>query len=216
MSNSNYREWISPATVTYIINDFVENWEDQPDYIKNMDWYFMPVQNPDGYEYSHTRDRYWRKNRRRIGFFCNGVDLNRNYGHMWGGKGTSKRPCSEVYAGTGPFSEPETKAVRDFFMNSTSKFQGSLSFHSYGQYILYPWGFDSSVPDDHNDLKEAGNSAANVNSAQKFSFAKNSNFSVKYFFRLSNLYPTWNTLWALAVQLCIQLQGDPMIGLELL
>lgn len=172
MSNSNYREWISPATVTYIINDFVENWEDQPDYIKNMDWYFMPVQNPDGYEYSHTRDRYWRKNRRRIGFFCNGVDLNRNYGHMWGGKGTSKRPCSEVYAGTGPFSEPETKAVRDFFMNSTSKFQGSLSFHSYGQYILYPWGFDSSVPDDHNDLKEAGNSAANVNSAQKISFTK--------------------------------------------
>lgn len=144
------------------MNDLVENWEDQPDYIKSIDWYFLPVQNPDGYEYSHTRDRYWRKNRRRAGIFCQGVDLNRNYGFHWGEQGTSRWPCSEVYCGKGPFSEPETKAVQDFFMNSTAKFKASLSFHSYGQYILYPWGYDKTVPEDSEDLDKLGKNAAEV------------------------------------------------------
>lgn len=45
------REWISPASVTYIINDLVENWDEQPQHIRNINWYILPVHNPDGYEY---------------------------------------------------------------------------------------------------------------------------------------------------------------------
>lgn len=47
------REWISPASVTYIINDLVENWDEQPQHIRNINWYILPVHNPDGYEYTH-------------------------------------------------------------------------------------------------------------------------------------------------------------------
>lgn len=81
------------------------------------------------YEYTFTRDRLWRKNRRRaIGSSCTGVDLNRNFGYRWGGMGTSKDPCREIYAGSGPFSEPETKAIRNFFEASAANFKvGSIS-----------------------------------------------------------------------------------------
>lgn len=156
------REWISPATVTYIIDQLTENWEDQSDDIKNIDWYFLPVMNPDGYEFTHTNDRLWRKNRRVSGPFCAGVDLNRNYGYHWGGQGSSKQPCSEIYAGSSAFSEPETKAVKDFLEKSAGNFKASLSFHSYGQYILYPWGYDKLLPDDVADLDRVGKQAAEV------------------------------------------------------
>lgn len=73
------REWITPASVTYIINELLSNWEQEPKYIQNIDWYFAPVLNPDGYEYTHTTDRLWRKNRKGSGR-CAGIDLNRNFG----------------------------------------------------------------------------------------------------------------------------------------
>jgi len=60
------REWISPATVTYIANQLVEGWEDLPEHMRSINWYIHPVANPDGYEYSHTTDRLWRKNMRNI------------------------------------------------------------------------------------------------------------------------------------------------------
>lgn len=78
------------------------------------------------YEHTFTRDRLWRKNRRRsVGSLCTGVDLNRNFGYRWGGLGTSKDPCREIYAGSGPFSEPETNAIRYFFEASAANFKVS-------------------------------------------------------------------------------------------
>lgn len=155
------REWISPAVVTYIIDTFTENWSEQSQDVQNIDWYFLPVMNPDGYEYTHTNDRLWRKNRRRNAF-CMGVDLNRNYGYQWGGQGASRQPCSEIFAGSGAFSEPETKAVQNFLTKSAGNFKASLSFHSYGQYILYPWGYDRKVPPDHADLDRVGKLGADA------------------------------------------------------
>uniref|UniRef100_A0A182WW69 Peptidase M14 domain-containing protein n=1 Tax=Anopheles quadriannulatus TaxID=34691 RepID=A0A182WW69_ANOQN len=155
------REWISPATVTYIANELVEDWDNQPDHLRNVDWYVLPVHNPDGYEHSHQYDRLWRKNRGGLQYGpCAGVDLNRNYGYKWGGQGTSKQPCSEIFAGSGPFSEPESKAVSEFMQSSAADWKGFLTFHSYGQYILYPWGYDRVVPPDHADLKRVGDAAA--------------------------------------------------------
>lgn len=155
------REWISPASVTYIVNDIVENWDDQPEYIRNVDWYVLPVHNPDGYEYTHRTDRLWRKNRSNGGR-CSGVDLNRNYGYKWGGKGTSQNTCTEIYSGRCAFSEPETAAVKRFFENNKNKFYAFLTFHSYGQYILHPWGYDDVVPPDYQDLGRVGREGALV------------------------------------------------------
>ncbi|XP_072767309.1 LOW QUALITY PROTEIN: carboxypeptidase B [Anoplolepis gracilipes] len=150
------REWISPASVTYIIDYLVENSENL-----EIDYYIMPVINPDGYEHTHTVDRLWRKNRRKGGYAgCSGVDLNRNFGYRWGGKGTSKDICRDTYSGTKPFSEPETDAIRNFFEISSANFKAYLSFHSYGQYILYPWGYDKRLPPDYVELDKVGRTAA--------------------------------------------------------
>ncbi|XP_063977152.1 carboxypeptidase B-like isoform X1 [Diachasmimorpha longicaudata] len=151
------REWISPASVTYIINYLVEN----SDELK-ADYYVLPVVNPDGYEYTFRGDRLWRKNRSspEKGGVCIGVDLNRNFGYRWGGLGTSKQPCREIFAGTGPFSEPETAAIKNFFDASAADFKAYLTFHSYGQYILYPWGYDRRVPPDYADLEKLGQQSA--------------------------------------------------------
>lgn len=157
------REWISPASVTYMINEIVENYDSLPSYLREMDLYFLPVANPDGYEYSHTTDRLWRKNRSRGGNQCAGTDLNRNFGYRWGGKGASKNPCTENYGGTGAFTEPETAAIQKFILSSGTRFVGSISYHSYGQYILYPWGYDRVVPPDYQDLQAVGMKAARVN-----------------------------------------------------
>ncbi|XP_026736336.1 carboxypeptidase B-like [Trichoplusia ni] len=156
------REWISPAVVTYFINQFAENFDVESDDIKNIDWYFLPVVNPDGYEYTHRSDRLWRKNRKYgLGIStCTGADLNRNFGYRWGGKGSSGYPCSDIYRGSGPFSEPETKAISEFFKNTAAKFSAYLTYHSYGQYLLYPWGYDNALPADHKDLDSVGNQMA--------------------------------------------------------
>lgn len=136
------REWISPAAVTYFVNNIVENWDEQPNYVTNINWYVAPVLNPDGYEYTHRSERLWRKNRNRSTGNCIGVDLNRNFGYKWGGKGTSSNPCQEIYCGKKAFSEPETLAVKQFFDQTREKFHAFLTFHSYGQYILHPWGYE--------------------------------------------------------------------------
>ncbi|XP_041982100.1 carboxypeptidase B-like [Aricia agestis] len=155
------REWISPATVTFFINQFAENFDEESDDVKNIDWYFLPVVNPDGYEYTHQVDRLWRKNRRPAGTRqCLGTDLNRNFGHHWGGKGSSGNPCSDIYRGSKAFSEPESKAVSDFILNSAAEFKAYLTYHSYGQYLLYPWGYDDAVPPDYKDLDIVGKEIA--------------------------------------------------------
>ena len=77
--------------------------------------------NPDGYEYSRNYDRKWRKNRNTKNCYCNnfgegcGVDLNRNWGYKWSNIGASDNPCDyEQYHGTEPFSEPETRNIKNY------------------------------------------------------------------------------------------------------
>lgn len=75
--------------------------------------------------------------------------------------GASSNQCAETYAGTSAFSEPETRALRDFLL-STSDIKLYLTFHSYGQYLLYPWGYTSALPDDWQELQSL---AEDVNAA---------------------------------------------------
>ena len=60
------REWISPAVVTYMMRELTENITGQQELVEGLDWYIVPVVNPDGYAYSWTDDRLWRKTRREI------------------------------------------------------------------------------------------------------------------------------------------------------
>ncbi|GLG98649.1 Zinc carboxypeptidase A 1, partial [Gryllus bimaculatus] len=81
------REWIAPAMALYIIQQLVEN-PSNADLIANVDWHIVPLLNPDGYEYSQTSYRLWRKTRS-VTTRCtgsdtkNGVDANRNFDFHW-------------------------------------------------------------------------------------------------------------------------------------
>lgn len=204
------REWISPASVTYIINDIVENYESQPDYVQNLDLHFLSVANPDGYHYTHMRDRVWRKNRARGYSPCSGTDLNRNFGYKWGGKGASKNPCKETYAGSSGFSEPESAAIKNYILSSRANFTGYLSYHSYGQYILFPWGYDTFVTTDYADLQAVGVKAAQV---KIFSSLR---FFIYYFLfsRLSHSQRGHNIKLVVLLGCCTQQREVQTIGLK--
>ncbi|GMV35706.1 MAG: hypothetical protein AMXMBFR61_02140 [Fimbriimonadales bacterium] len=160
------REWISPPVVLYIANYLLTNYgvdKRATDILNHMDVYCMPVMNPDGYRYTWTNNRMWRKNRRNNGDGTYGVDLNRNWGYMWGGDGSSGNTSSETYRGPSPFSEPETRAVRDFLL-ANPRVKGHLDYHSYSQLILFPWGYTSAqCPDYAAFLSATGRMATLIN-----------------------------------------------------
>jgi hypothetical protein len=124
--------------------------------VNNREIYIVPVMNPDGYVYnsdSGGAESNWRKNRRGPVPPDIGVDLNRNYGYKWGYDywGSSQRPWDETYRGPGPFSEPETKMVRDFL--ATFRPRDCMDLHAFGQYNMYPWGYGNVPPPDQAMLE---------------------------------------------------------------
>ena len=146
------REWIAVEIPYLLARYLVENYSTDAqvrDLVDQSEIWIVPLLNPDGLQYSIHFYRYWRKNRRDNGNGTYGVDLNRNYDYMWGvdDEGSSPFTGSEVYRGPSPFSEPETRAIRDLF--TQRNFQTLVTFHSYSQVILYPWGYtDQPAPDD--------------------------------------------------------------------
>ena len=67
-------------------------------------------------------------------------------------RGSSGNPCSEMYRGSEPFSEPETRAISSFLLQLKGRIKLYLTFHSYGQLWLTPWGYTSQVPEDYKKL----------------------------------------------------------------
>lgn len=97
----------------------------------------------------------WRKTRSKSNAYdCYGVDGNRNYGFKWAVSGVSNNPCDkETYAGPKPFSEPETQMVRNIMMDNAKRLKLYISLHSYGQYLVYPWGYTGDfVPKEWKKL----------------------------------------------------------------
>uniref|UniRef100_A0A1B0GIS5 Zinc carboxypeptidase A 1 n=1 Tax=Lutzomyia longipalpis TaxID=7200 RepID=A0A1B0GIS5_LUTLO len=147
------REWISPATILYFINELLTSKEEEiVKLARKINWYIVPVVNPDGYVYTHTHDRLWRKTRRPYGMSY-GVDANRNFGFHWMEKGSSLRPCSEIFAGPRPFSEPETWALATFLKN-IPKLKLYISFHSFGQLFMYPYGYSPRPVKNFRDVDQ--------------------------------------------------------------
>ncbi|KOX71560.1 Carboxypeptidase B [Melipona quadrifasciata] len=153
------REWIAPAAALYMVDLMLQS---HRDLLTKVDWYVLPVLNPDGYEYTHSSsaNRLWRKTRSNTGSSCRGVDGNRNYDMGWMVAGASNNPCSDTYAGPKAFSEVENQHMRDFILARKGQIKAYLTFHSYGQYILYPWGWTSKVPDNERELHNLASQCA--------------------------------------------------------
>ncbi len=140
------REHLSTEVPLKLAQYLAEEYEKKNERIMNLVdgrvIYIAPLLNPDGSEYDISTGSYkmWRKNRKKNSDGSYGVDLNRNYGFKWGLEGASSSPSSDTYRGTGPFSEPETQAVKNF-VESHANITSMLSFHTFSKLVLYPWGF---------------------------------------------------------------------------
>uniref|UniRef100_A0A2A4JFG8 Peptidase M14 domain-containing protein n=1 Tax=Heliothis virescens TaxID=7102 RepID=A0A2A4JFG8_HELVI len=142
------REWTSVISALYFIDSLVKNYDKQPEYMKKRDWHVIPVLNPDGYDYSLTVDRLWKKNRRRLSGTCRGVDLNRNFAYNWGKDLTTLSACNQFYCGPMAFSEEETKAFKR--LTDGTHFSGYLSIHSAGTKVMFPLTNEAVNRDDYH------------------------------------------------------------------
>ncbi|XP_058520271.1 carboxypeptidase O [Ochotona princeps] len=160
------REWIAPAFCQWFVKEILQNYQDDSRMsrlLNSLDFYVLPVLNIDGYIYSWTTDRLWRKSRSpHDNGTCFGSDLNRNFNASWCSIGASKNCQDLTFCGTGPMSEPETKAVASFVESQKENIVCFLTIHSYGQYILLPYGYTSNKPSNYEELIQVGQKAANA------------------------------------------------------
>jgi carboxypeptidase T len=145
------REWVAVEVPFLLAKELVERSDEAPiaGWLSSCEIWVAPMVNPDGHEHSRVRERLWRKNRRQNPDGSFGVDPNRNYGYMWGTLDvptSSHVPSDDTYVGPRAFSEPETQAVRDLV--GCERFAGVITYHSYSQLILFPWGYtEKPIPD---------------------------------------------------------------------
>ncbi|CAG7854673.1 Probable metallocarboxypeptidase A Short=MCPA; AltName: Full=Carboxypeptidase M14A; Flags: Precursor [Serendipita indica DSM 11827] len=161
-ANVHAREWITSMTVEYMAYQLLTNYANSTEiksYVDKYDFYIFPVVNPDGFVYSQTTNRMWRKNRQSppSGSSCYGRDINRNWDIHWSDPGgASTNPCDETYRGLAPADAPETKWLAAFSngkKNSTQGMKMYVDWHSYSQMFFTPYGFDcDAIPPDNTEL----------------------------------------------------------------
>ncbi|CAH0714054.1 unnamed protein product, partial [Brenthis ino] len=168
------REWVVVPVALYTVHRLVEDLrEEDRDLLENIDWIILPVANPDGYEFSHTDNRLWRRTRSynpAVSTECRGVDANRNFDFNFNTTGVSTNPCSDVYPGTHAFSEPETGYVRDILQENINRIQTFLDVHSFGNYVLFPYG-NSTLPPNAPQLHVVGAAMGATMDAKKIAKA---------------------------------------------
>lgn len=131
----------------YASNPEIRHWVDSYEII------IVPVVNVDGYAVvTEGRDPRWRKNTRGANLngkrdvYPEGVNLNRQYDFNWA-FGGSPDSLSQQYRGLYPFSESEARAVRDLALRE--RFLLSISYHSQGEVVYYPWNWNGrKAPED--------------------------------------------------------------------
>ncbi|XP_053453878.1 carboxypeptidase O [Nycticebus coucang] len=160
------REWIAPAFCQWFVKEILQNHKDSSRIsrlLRNLDLYVLPILNIDGYIYTWTTDRLWRKSRSSLNNgTCFGTDLNRNFNVSWCGIGASTNCQNSKFCGTAPVSEPETKAVSSFVESKKDNILCFLTMHSYGQFILTPYGYTKNKSSNHEELIQVGQKAANA------------------------------------------------------
>lgn len=152
------REHLSTEMALDIVHMLIEGYGrsgEVTNLVHQREIWVIPDLNPDGdvYDVESGYYRFWRKNRRPNPDGSFGVDLNRNFGYQWGCcGGSSPDPPDATYRGPAPFSEPESAALRDFAA-SHPNITVSLDLHSYGEWILWPYGYTQDpLPADMRPL----------------------------------------------------------------
>lgn len=157
------REVMTTEVVMQIAKVLTESYGKDRDVTNWLDQYrivLVPQVNPDGNSFVANGELMWRKNAYEVDNTIYGVDLNRNYPAYWNYcNGSDGEPYSEVYRGPSSGSEPETQAMMN--LESAYKPVAEISYHSYSEMILYPFGC-STVKNPSKDLFHSIGEAMNM------------------------------------------------------
>ncbi|PPQ70189.1 hypothetical protein CVT24_003905 [Panaeolus cyanescens] len=156
------REWISSMTVEYLAYSLLNNYANSTEikgYVDKYDFYIFPIVNPDGFVYTQTSTRLWRKNRQSppSGSTCYGRDINRNWNNGWAQtNGASTNPCADDYKGAAAADAPETRGLAAFIDARAKSSAGAkmyIDWHSYSQLFMFPYGYScTKVATDNAEL----------------------------------------------------------------
>ncbi len=158
------REIMTPEIVVDVGDTILKNTQSRgvQEILKNWNVWIIPMMNPDGSNIVFTSNNMWRKNARADANSIYGVDINRNYNYRFGEcNGSSSSKGSDTYHGAGPTSEPETQAITKLadYVHPTA----SLSYHSYSELVLYPFGCQGDVTSENTMIQKiAGELAAQL------------------------------------------------------
>jgi Ca2+-binding RTX toxin-like protein len=176
------REYTTTELVTRFAEELMASYgvdADKTWLLDYVDIRLVPIVNPDGRKFAE-QGYSWRKNtnpnpdnsENPVEFPNYGVDLNRNYASKWGEipGGASTDPASLTYQGPSPFSEPESQALRDYLLATFPDQKGEgdfdpapddatgvyLDVHSFGNLVLYPFGWTNEPAPNAEGLRNLG------------------------------------------------------------
>lgn len=192
------REWATSLVPLSIAEETLAAYDSDPAAKNRVDQgelWFVPLVNPDGYEYSRNENSWWRKNRspqtvtpcgKEIKGDVRGVDLNRNYSDgkpehaeiyrskndspcsTWDdGRATSDDPTEDTYRGPHGASEVEVQSMLNLQLGR-GNVKGVLDYHSYGGMILYPWGHQRGSVDNVDTYREVGTKMNDAIGTEKY------------------------------------------------
>jgi carboxypeptidase T len=183
MASIHAREYAPAELATRFAEYLLHNYNTDPDVTWLLDYqeiHLLLQSNPDGRKLAETRSptfTMWRKNTNQTCYdpYNRGVDLNRNFEFQWGLGGASPLPCEETFMGASAASEPETQAIQSYVRIQFPDQRGPLltdpapitttgvfiDLHSYGDLVLWPWGYTSDPAPNNAELSRLG---------QKFAF----------------------------------------------
>jgi murein tripeptide amidase MpaA/uncharacterized membrane protein len=183
MAEIHAREYPTAEMAMRFIEYLLAGYETNADIHWLLDYYeihVVPMVNPDGRKEAEG-GQWWRKNTDNDDG-CNsypsyGTDLNRNYGFHWVGGGSSTYPCDETYRGPEENSEPETLAIENYVVTLFEDQRGPLdtdpapitttgsliTLHTYGELVLWPWGWTATDAPNHTQLQTLGRKYAFYN-----------------------------------------------------
>ncbi|GAA95022.1 uncharacterized protein L969DRAFT_65070 [Mixia osmundae IAM 14324] len=205
------REWIAPSTVLYMASEILREAASTEvsaklQRILNVfEITFVPTVNPDGYSYTFTDDRLWKKTRQPVGQDCFGIDINRNFGYHWA-QPYRPNPCNEVFPGYRAFDSVESLRIADYVLDEANDVTAYLDVHSFGQQLMFPFSYSCEVqPGDAENLYEAAlDTAKAIRSVHGSVFETGSRCEISYTAAGDSLdwtYGAAGVVWSYAAEL---------------
>jgi len=215
MAGLHAREWIGPAVAVYTIQSLAEKYgvdSRVTALLDKVEIVIAPLTNPDGYIQSWDVDRMWRKNMNdNNGNACKGVDLNRNFDVYWGTQSSNSK-CAQDYHGTSAASEPEVKNVQNYVASLKNKI-GAIDIHSYGQYLMRPYGWTVAKHPNESKLKQVGDEMVQI--IKQTTGAAYSSIRSAELYPVSGASDDWFTVKQNLWGFCFELRDKGLYGFRL-